>query len=508
MQQQRTRNMPSNFRAELTLPNKTAALRLVQPYLHELMELASLTDEEAQPIIRAAHEACANVIDHAFEPYEEGTFTLAGEISTSELTISIQDTGTPFDPAQPASVSAGHDRPARVSAHGGLHLIQDAVDKAYWINKGTEGKELRLVKSLTHQDITEHLKEEHLDPLPGDAPLAPEQEYRIVRFEPEHAVSISRCIYRVYGYTYMHEACYYPDKITKMNESGELVSVVALDTHGDVVGHYALERPRPMPVAERGIAVVSPAHRGRGIMEKMRVLLEEEAKRVGLSGVYSQAVTTHTRSQRVNEGFGSKVCGITLAGGPSTIKFKKLHTSEHPQRVTWVLYHTYVVQPTLAIVHAPPQHRDIIERIYANLEAPVEFRDPQSLEGYGHLSISYNAVIKSGTIFVDQIGVDTPSEIRRAREDLCDIAGAEVVYVYLPVAQPETPALCDAAEKAGFYFSGIAPGSVPEGDALVMQYVHVPLDMSQIQVANPFGQELLKYVAADRERVQATVVTA
>ena len=67
-------------------------------------------------------------------------------------------------------------------------------------------------------------------------------------------------------------------------------------------------------IAERGIAVVSPSHRGRGLMEKMRVLLEDEAKRVGLVGVYSQAVTLHTRSQRVNEDFGSKVCGITPFG--------------------------------------------------------------------------------------------------------------------------------------------------------------------------------------------------
>lgn len=493
--------MPAEFRAELTLPNQTAALRLAQSYLTELMSLAQLTAEEAQPIIEAAKEACANVIDHAFEPGERGVFTLAGEITPSELVLSIQDTGAPFDPTDLALVGSAADRPARVSAHGGLHLIQDAVDKAYWINKGRQGKELRLIKSLPHRDITEHLPEEHLEPLPADAPLAPMQEYRIVRFEPEHAVSISRCIYRVYGYTYIHEDCYYPEKIVKLNEAGGLVSVVALDENNDVVGHYALERPIPMPVAERGIAVVSPSHRGRGLMEKMRLLLEEEAVRVGLSGVYSQAVTTHTRSQRVNEEFGSKVCGITLGGGPSTTKFKKMTTESLPQRITWVLYHTFVVPPVHTVIYAPPQHREIIGRIYENLNASYALGEPTPLEGYGHLSVTYNAGMLSGAIRVDQIGVDTPSEIHRACEDLCAVAGAEAVYLYLPLTQPETPALCEAAEKSGFFFSGVMPCCLPEGDALVMQYLSVPLDVSLVQVANAFGKELLDYVEQDRQRV-------
>jgi len=110
--------------------------------------------------------------------------------------------------------------------------------------------------------------------------------------------------------------------------------------------------------------------------------------------------------------------------------------------------------------------------------------------------------MQNGSIFVDQIGVDTPSEIRRACEDLCAVAGAEAVYLYLPLTQPETPALCEAAEKFGFFFSGVAPSFVPEGDALVLQYLNVPLDVSLVQVANEFGKELLAYADSERKRVQ------
>src|SRR5579862_7378093 len=152
--------MPDGFRAELTLPNQDSALRIVKVFLGELTSLAHFTEEEALPVIDAVREDCANVIDHAYEPGEEGKFTVTGEITDKELILSVQDTGAPFDPNTPAVLDHALDRPARVSAHGGLHLIQDAVDKAFWINKGREGKELRLIKNLPHKDITEHLPEE------------------------------------------------------------------------------------------------------------------------------------------------------------------------------------------------------------------------------------------------------------------------------------------------------------------------------------------------------------
>jgi N-acetylglutamate synthase-like GNAT family acetyltransferase len=183
------------------------------------------------------------------------------------------------------------------------------VDSAEWINRGKEGKELRLVKNRLHCDVTEQMDEGQLAPLAEDAPLAPEQEYAVRLFRPEDALGVSRLIYRTYGYTYFHEDCYYPERLAQLNETGQLVSIVAVAEDGEVVGHYAIERPNMEKVAERGMAVVSPAHRGRDLMGRMRTTLEEEARRLGMIGVYSVAVTHHVYSQRVNESFGSRVCG-------------------------------------------------------------------------------------------------------------------------------------------------------------------------------------------------------
>ena len=63
--------------------------------------------------------------------------------------------------------------------------------------------------------------------------------------------------------------------------------------------------------------------------------------------------------------------------------------------------------------------------------------------------------------------------------------------------------VCRAAEEAGFFFSGLGPGFAADGDALLMQYLAEDLDLSLIEIENPFAKELLAYVGRDRERVQS-----
>jgi anti-sigma regulatory factor (Ser/Thr protein kinase) len=486
------------------LPNDADALPLARAFLERFAAMAALPDLDASAIIDAGVEACANVVDHAYEPGEHGTFTVTADVDPAALTVGVRDQGLPIDldrAAFPDASSPG------VSASGGLAKIRHAVDHAEWVRRGREGKELRLVQRRPVDSVHGHLtaadepvEHEH------EVPLALEQEYAVRRFEPDDAIGIARCIYRVYGNTYMHEACYYPERMVALNESGELASIVAVDESGDVVGHYALERPGLTKVAERGMAVVSPAHRGRDLMGRMRTAIEEEARDLGLTGVFSVAVTKHMFSQRVNEAFGSDVCGIILGGGPETQVFKGLEEEgEKPQRVTWVVYYTYIDPPEKALAHAPERHRAMLQRIYAGLGLAVEWHEewePPTL-GNGQVDVSYQASMGSATIKVRQVGDDTAGEIRQAARDLFGITGAESVQLWLPLADPAAPALLDAAEAEGFSFCGLGPSFLPDGDALCLQRIATDLDFDYVEVANPFAQQLLDYVRGDLARVRA-----
>jgi hypothetical protein len=418
-------------------------------------------------------------------------------VSPSALTLAIRERGAPFDPtAAPTAETIlppvrGRD----------WERIRQAVDEAHWAALGKDGMELSLIKHRPQADITGHVPATALAPYRHDEPPAPPQEYVIRRLGAEDAIGVAQCVYRSYGYTYGNADLYYPERIVHLNETGQLVSAVAVDVAGAVVGHLALERPDLGPVAESGQAVVAPAHRGRHLLERLRAFAEEEARRLGLDGIVGYPVTTHVFSQRMEESIGARLCGVALGQMPRSTTFKEIAAEPLAQRVSTMLYFKYMAPPKPTRVHAPPQHRPMLERLYGALGTPVEFGGPLAPSGRGRVIASLDRSWGYGEIHVYTAGADTAAEIRRARQDLCDTGGVEVVYLFLPLAQPGTPALCAAAEGEGFFWSGVGPRYASDGDMLCLQYLTVELDLGLVQVAGPQGRELLDYVAADRRRV-------
>src|SRR5947209_6086397 len=100
----------------------------------------------------------------------------------------------------------------------------------------------------------------------------PMNGYAIRRFGPGDAAGVVRLVELVYGHTYYPVDLYDPVQIVRLNEAGKLTSIVALDSAGQVIGHYALERPRLGAIAEASDAIVLPEYRHHHVLEQMRVL--------------------------------------------------------------------------------------------------------------------------------------------------------------------------------------------------------------------------------------------
>jgi hypothetical protein len=71
----------------------------------------------------------------------------------------------------------------------------------------------------------------------------------------------------------------------------------------------------------------------------------------------------------------------------------------------------------------------------------------------------------------------------------------------LPLAQPGTAEVARAAEAEGFFFSGVGPAFAPDGDSLLLQFVAEDLDLSLLQIDDPFARDLLAYVGGESARV-------
>jgi anti-sigma regulatory factor (Ser/Thr protein kinase) len=496
--------MASSQKAELTLPADKAFLPLARAFVQELSSLAGLAAKEVQYLQLAAEEACVGILERNSDSEDRAAFTLRGELGSSALILAILDRGLPFDPRSVPAFSpqqAEEESWTAASNWSGLslHLIRNAVDRVEWINHGPEGNEVRLTKYLPQFHITEHLAEAELAPFREAEPLAPEQSYTLRRLRPEDAIGVSQCLYRAYGYSYPDDYMYYPKRIINMNDSLELTSVVALDEAKSVVGHCALVHHDRGSVAELDHAVVAPANRKGGLLKRMTAFLEDEALSMNLKGIYVQAVTSHTFSQRVIEGLSYRECAIFLGLLPASIRFKKIKAESLSQRESCAVYYKAVGAPLESSTYAPGRHREILQEIYQNLGMSARFLTGSQPECQGALRASYNSSLGFGEIRVLQVGRESRTEIKRGLLDLLEIAGAETVYLDLPLVQAGTPELCAAAEAEGFFFSGLGPGFAADGDVLTLQYIKGEFDISQVQMASPFGQMLRGYIARERD---------
>ncbi|MFO0809086.1 MAG: hypothetical protein U0746_10715 [Gemmataceae bacterium] len=323
--------------------------------------------------------------------------------------------------------------------------------------------------------------------------------YAIRRLLPADAPGLVECVRAIYGTSYVHPELYDAEQIVRLNDAGELVSFVALDGDGRVVGHYALVRPRPGGLAETGEAMVLPEHRHHELMDRMREVLEAEAARLGVAGLFGHLVTNHVFSQRVVERFGETPCAALFGWSPRTF-----HNMAEPlaQRLTTLLYFKYLCRPASVPAYLPAYHRPICERVYGLLSVGVEPQAGTAANCMGELVADFREDLERGGIRVTRVGADTPTAIVAARDQLRG-QGAEAVFLELPLAQAGTPDVCRAAEEAGFWFAGIAPGFATDGDALLLQWLDVTIDIHALQIDHPIGRELAEYAERERERVQS-----
>jgi hypothetical protein len=322
----------------------------------------------------------------------------------------------------------------------------------------------------------------------------------IRRLLPAEAAGVTRLVTLVYEDSYYPRDLYDPQQIVRLNEAGKLVSIVALDQAGNVVGHYALERPHMEAVAEASDAIVQPEHRHQHLLEQMRVLLREEAIREGLTGLVGYAVTNHTFTQKAETHFGAHPCGIALGLWP-----RSFHNMPEPltQRMSFVIYFKFL-RPRGPVRHVSTHHQEMISRIYQQHDTAIELREDAPAEGPGEITVDYEAAVTTGSIRVRRVGADTVAAVRQACKDLCIGSGAKALTLELPLTQTGASEVCRAAEEEGLFFSGLGPAFADGGDALLLQLPREDIDSSLLQIDHPFAKDLLAYVDSERERVAKT----
>ena len=168
------------------------------------------------------------------------------------------------------------------------------------------------------------------------------------------------------------------------------------------------------------------------------------------------------------------------------------------------------------LVYAPAHHRPMLERIYGNLGlkrvfAPVP-RAALRVGGSGapgelpHFTLSTQvaSLLQIAIIEVTDYGLGILQEVNDRLRELCH-KGIAVIYLHLPLGDPQTAVLCRYFEELGFIFAGILPRpaepagqeEMPAGDQLCLHHLNGPrVDYDRLQIYGDFGRELAEYVRA------------
>ncbi|MGD2185457.1 MAG: hypothetical protein PVI71_04980 [Desulfobacterales bacterium] len=490
--------------SSIRIPNDRKYATAAAIYVSEIARTIGMDDPDLNSFQNGVIEAITSLMGYSFEPGEKGTLEIFCERIPEGLQVSLRDKGLPFGVADTESMITESSKADRIEMEEPILRLNEYFDEIRLHNLGPEGKELVLIKRLRNKSITDYYAECDLEPYePSVTPLASTFEglkCRVRQMEPGEAAEVSKTIYRTYGYTYPHDYVYYPEKIKTLNKNGQIHSAVAITGEKEIAGYGVFQIWEENPqIVELAQGVVKPEFRSLGCFRNITQYLLDQAKSRGIQGAFGEAVTNHTISQHTVHGFGFRDCGLRLALVPPDTVFKGMH-AKNPDRVSMLVQFLYLKQPPAPrSIYAPPHHRDMIAALYKELGVNPVIKMAVSVKTKEAASPSVFKIrriesMSYARLIIDRYGHHIVDELKAKVKELC-LQKTEIINLFLNLADPLTGTYAKRLEKLGFFFAGILPAGLSDGDALILQYLNnVPIDYSAIQVKSTMAKKLLAYV--------------
>ena len=432
----------------------------------------------------AVELVCMNVIEHAFDPEEDGSFDVYVLRGPGRVVVAVEDRGLPFDYSR---LQAGEDGTV-------LETLHKAFDEVRFVNLGRMGNRVELRKHVPHADVREHLTEEEHRKTVEAAAVSEDVPLEIRMMLPEESPELSRCVYRSYGYSYDWDYIYYPERIRELQEKGLMRSCVAVSPEGEFVGHLAVTVEHPdSPVGEAGQAVVDPRFRGHHLFPKMKTFMAERSGDLGMYGLYSEATAVHPYSQRGNLQLGARETGFLLGYIPASVSYKQIGEEREGRRGSVALFYMRVMGEPEREIFPPVSYLQEVRRVVehnglrrAISEVPVPALQPS------RMSVEVRQDHNLAFVLVEEPGADLTELVHRHLRDL-SLHRVDCVYVDLPLSHPATPGAAAGLEDLGVFFGGIIPEAhAGGGDVLRLQYLNnVEVRPDDVSTASDFGKELL-----------------
>ena len=495
--------VPKSIEIRLSLPGFPELQPLVADFAHHAAVLADIAEPRRGAVRDALLSGVALVEGTLATAGDEGVdLELTARIHPDRLEFSLLESGIPLGGPLPDAM--GRDIGARIRP-------AEVFDRVWWVQRGRLGSELHLAidRDGTAIHVLEEVRHRHdaeaAEPHEDVHPSEESTRYSLRPFQPNDALEVARQIYESYGRSYPNPDLYVPDRIRRLNEDGRLQLIVCEAPDGTICGHYALERPDLGPIGEAGQAVLSPDHRGHGLMRPMRSAVEDRGRELGLIGIFSQPTAMHPLSQKMNIHFGAVPCALMAGILPAATDLRggvAGEATEHRaggRRSCFLYWHPFGDEPALE-AHVPEALIPLLADLYEARGRDVRFNASRSrpetpADDAPHTVFA--PALGSAWIAVHRVHAGSADAIQAAASALESGAEAGAVFIDLPIDDPETPAAAERLLASGFRFGGVAPRSIPRPgdlraeDALRLHRHAMPVDLPGLVAEGELGRRLL-----------------
>lgn len=147
--------MKKTDQIELSIPADHKYLNIISACLEALFERDEILSNDKDSIYMiqlGVHEACTNIVEHAYEDIQNGKIFITIElwVEPGRLIVDIRDTGKSFNPNQ----IPGPDFGGLQIRGFGLHLIHQLMDGVIYYTE-TDGNHWCLTKAFGSNDTCE-----------------------------------------------------------------------------------------------------------------------------------------------------------------------------------------------------------------------------------------------------------------------------------------------------------------------------------------------------------------
>lgn len=491
--------------SRLIIPNRPDYVPLAGIYAGAVSKKFGFDETTAAGISRSLVDTLRISFEYSSEQGELCEVELSFDRTAEGLRISILEKGMP---TVPRDLDYGQlcDLVVKDEGNdGNFYCLNNFMDGFEFINLGPKGRQTVLIKRNPGAEIADGLdvcSVEHppkTTEIPGQKMVS---DVVVRRMRDDEAIEVARAVYRTYGYSYGYEQVYFPERLARLNQNDEIMTAVAVDEPGNVVGTLSIMRwEENSTVAEIGQGVVIPSYRNSGVFSKLVDFQMDLAISSGLKGFFALAVTNHTFSQKTASRFQGRDCAILLNYIPDSVDFRGFDKSWRG-RISVVVHFRDLEPGAENHIYPPIKHESFIRDVYRNLGRNLIIASGDTTQNMATCSdlnshVKVIPALRYARITVGSYGNDFIKYLRKTVRELL-LNGVEIINLFLDLSHSATASWGLRIEESGFFFAGIMPRAAMGNDALVLQYLKGnPINYESIKIESDFGRKILDYIKAN-----------